>query len=308
MPPIIVARNLVKRYRALTAVDGVSFDVHPGECFGLLGPNGAGKTTTISMVCAYLPHTGGDLLVDGKDVARWPRQVKSILGVVPQEDDLDSDLTVEQNLVAHARYYGLSAPQARTLAEEALQLSRLADRRRSEVDTLSGGMKRRLAVARALMTRPKVLVVDEPTLGLDPHNRHRIWDLFRTVKDGGTTVLLTTNNMEEAAALCDRLLILDQGRILAQGAPNELIRQHAAEPVLEVRVPSARRQALRDRLTRERLPFYESGSALLVPSRDGATLAGVLSGDGASVVHRDATLEDVFLRLTGRALAEEVDE
>lgn len=153
--------------------------------------------------------------MDGKDVARWPRQVKSILGVVPQENDLDSDLTVEQNLVAHAHYYGLTTPQARVLTEEALQQSRLADRRRSEVDTLSGGMKRRLTIARALITQSKVLVVDDPTLGLDPHNRHRIWDLFHTVKDGGTTVLLTTNNIEEAAVLCNRLLILDQGRILA---------------------------------------------------------------------------------------------
>ncbi|MSQ11134.1 MAG: ABC transporter ATP-binding protein [Dehalococcoidia bacterium] len=305
MDAIIVARNLVKRYGALAAVAGISFEVFPKDCFGLVGPNGAGKTTTISMMCAVSPQTGGELVVDGKDVRAFPREVKQVLGVVPQEDDLDTDLNVEMNLLAHARYHGVPDGEARRRVEETLELAQLVDRRRSEVHHLSGGMKRRLVIARALMTRPKILIVDEPTLGLDPHNRHRIWDWFRDVQRQGTTVVLSTNNMDEAVALCNRVIIIDHGRILSQGAPQELVQEHVGDQVLEVRLPAELRATLQEQLAARGLPVYEAGSALVVPTSDGHALAQELNASGATAFQRAATLEDVFLRLTGRSIAQE---
>ncbi|MSP78255.1 MAG: ABC transporter ATP-binding protein [Dehalococcoidia bacterium] len=306
MQPIVIARNVVKRYNELTAVNGVTFAVNQGECFGLLGPNGAGKTTTIRMVCAISPPTSGELFVDGKDVVRSGRQVRAILGVVPQGDDLDPDVSVYTNLLIHARFYGLPEPEARRRVEETLEKVRLADRRKSEVDALSGGMKRRLAIGRALLTRPALLAIDEPTLGLDPHNRHLIWDWFREVKRQGTTLLLTTNNMDEASALCDRLIIIDHGRILAEGTPQELVGTHAGTQVLEIRVTADRREMYRARFAQRGLESYEAGSALIVPMTDGTALSQELEHDGVSALRRPATLEDVFLRLTGRDINEDM--
>ena len=230
--PAVLARDLRKAFGRFVAVDGVDFTVEPGECFGFLGPNGAGKTTTMKMIYGLAAVGGGTLEVLGLDVARERRAVKAMLGVVPQDDNLDRDLTVAENLVVFAGYHGLKGPQAAERVGEALAFSRLEERRDSRVQELSGGMRRRLLIARALVNRPRLIVLDEPTTGLDPAARQLVWQTLARLREQGVTQLLTTHYMEEATRLCDRLVIMDRGRIVAEGTPRELTERYE-QPDLE---------------------------------------------------------------------------
>jgi len=226
--PIIRARGLVNRYGTLTAVGGIDFEVSPGECFGLLGPNGAGKTTTVHMLCCVLPISAGDITVAGLSAREQPRRIKAMLGVCPQESNLDTDFTVLHNLAAHARCFDIPQAEARRRAEALVDRFHLRDKAKVCVDDLSGGLKKRLLVARCLVNEPAIVLLDEPTTGLDPQSKHQIWDEVRAMKAAGTTVILTTHYMEEAELLCDRLLIVDEGHIIESGAPRALIDKHLA--------------------------------------------------------------------------------
>ena len=302
MDAIIEARGLVKRYGDFTAVDGIDFTVETGEVFGFLGSNGAGKTTTIRMISCVSPVTGGTLLVDGRDVTREPREIKAVLGVVPQEENLDEDLNVIQNLLIYGRYYGLSAQESRRRATEALELMELSDRASWAVDTLSGGMKRRLLVARALLNQPKLLILDEPTTGLDPHARHLVWQRLRVRKSQGTTMLMSTHYMDEATHLCDRLIIMDRGRILTSGSPKEVVQQHTEGEVVEVRLAPWDKENALQRLDGRADMVADAGDALLF--FDNLTNIPDLGVDPSAMVmiRRPSTLEDVFLKLTGKGL------
>jgi lipooligosaccharide transport system ATP-binding protein len=224
--PIIRARGLVKRYGTLTAVAGIDFEVAPGECFGLLGPNGAGKTSTVHMLCCVLPITAGDITIAGWSAREEPRRIKALLGVCPQESNLDTDFSVLHNLTAHARCFDIPKGEASRRAEALVDRFRLRDKAKVCVDDLSGGLKKRLLVARCLVNEPAIVLLDEPTTGLDPQSKHQIWDEVRAMKAAGTTVILTTHYMEEAELLCDRLLIVDQGKIIESGTPKALIAKH----------------------------------------------------------------------------------
>ena len=311
MTAAIRASGLVKRFGSYVAVDAIDLEVGPGECFGLLGPNGAGKTSTIRMICCVSPVTAGELLVDGLDVQTRAREIKARLGVVPQEDNLDPDLTVEQNLRAYGRYFGLPRSVIAGRIEEGLALFQLSDRRASRIDELSGGMKRRLVIARSLMNAPSILVLDEPTTGLDPQARQVVWQRLRLLKGRGLTMLLTTHYMEEAAVLCDRLIIMNLGHIVALGTPADLIAAHAGRDVLEVQAdPEAHPVLVADLERRGNFEVESSGDTVYVFGRDGESparladqLADELNGDFRVTV-RQSNLEDVFLRLTGRSLKE----
>jgi lipooligosaccharide transport system ATP-binding protein len=304
---IIVARDLTKRYGDFTAVDGISFSVSSGECFGFLGPNGAGKTTTIRMISCVSPVTEGSLTVDGMHVQTESRRIKALLGVVPQEDNLDPELTVLQNLRAYARYFDLPPNVTQQRIEEALSLLQLSERQKDRIDALSGGLKRRLTIARGLLNSPKILVLDEPTVGLDPQARHLVWQKLRSLKARGITMPLTTHYMDEAAHLCDRILVLHQGKIIAGGTPDELIASHAGREVIELHGPIEDRLAVMSRLDgRADVSVEEVEDILYVYVRgDNGFDASSLKLDADRVVYRRANLEDVFLRLTGRGLAEE---
>ncbi|HET9952768.1 MAG TPA: ABC transporter ATP-binding protein, partial [Candidatus Eisenbacteria bacterium] len=232
-PVAITARDLVKSYGQTEAVRGVSFEVRSGESVGFLGPNGAGKTTTVRMISCFLPPTSGSAEVFGVDVRSRPREVKAMLGICPQEDNLDPDFDVLKNLLVYARYFDIPADVAKTRALELLEAVSLSDRAKSRVDSLSGGLKRRLVLARALMNQPRVLVLDEPTTGLDPQARHAIWTRIRALKATGVTVLLTTHYMEEASQLCDRVILVDNGKILLDGSPAEVIAREVGQTVIE---------------------------------------------------------------------------
>ena len=302
--PVIEAENLVKRYGASLAVDGISFSVRENECFGVLGPNGAGKSTTIKMISCSSPVTSGSLRVAGLDVRTSARDVKRRLGVVPQEDNLDEDLPVRKNLEVYARYYGLSARVAGPRIDEALDLFQLTEKAGGKIDDLSGGMKRRLVIARSLVHEPSILVLDEPTTGLDPQARHLVWQKLRLLKSQGVTMLLTTHYMDEAVHLCDRLVIMHRGKVLCEGNPHDLIAEHAGQRVLELR------------LAREDLvPLLgEIGSVPGVAVEEvedivyvfgagsGAERVAGQVGDPSRAFLRPGNLEDVFLRLTGRGL------
>ncbi len=240
----VQATQLTKRFGDHVAVDGVSFEVHDGEVFGLLGPNGAGKTTTIRMITCASPITAGDLMVSGHDVAEEPRLVKSRIGVVPQDENLDPDLPVRKNLEVYARYFNLPGEVIKRRVDEQLAFFELESKVKARVDTLSGGMRRRLLIARALIHEPDVLVLDEPTVGLDPQARHLVWEQLRRLRERGVTQLLTTHYMDEAAQLCDRIVVMHRGSILAEGSPRALVREYAGERVLELRLPSEERDAL----------------------------------------------------------------
>jgi lipooligosaccharide transport system ATP-binding protein len=305
--PVIVARDLVKRYGDFAAVDGISFDVAPGESFGLLGPNGAGKSTTMRMVGAVSTRTAGELTILGLDPDAFGPEIRSQLGVVPQSDNLDTELRVRENLLVYGRYFGLPGKLVAKRADELLAFAQLEEKGKAKVDSLSGGMKRRLTIARALINDPSVLLLDEPTTGLDPQARHILWDRLFRLKEQGTTLLLTTHYMDEAEQLCDRLVVVDKGRIMAEGTPAELIRRYSSREVLEVRFGSDRNSEVAERLTgigdrMEVLPdrilvYSDNGEAELVR----ITEAGL--HPMTSLVRR-SSLEDVFLRLTGRSLIE----
>ena len=305
--PVIVASNLVKRYGEFAAVDGISFEVAPGESFGLLGPNGAGKSTTMRMVGAVSTRSGGELSVLGLDPDRSGPEIRSQLGVVPQADNLDTELRVRENLLVYGRYFGLPRAVVAARADELLAFAQLEEKSKAKVDSLSGGMKRRLTIARALINDPRILLLDEPTTGLDPQARHILWDRLFRLKEQGTTLLLTTHYMDEAEQLCDRLVVVDRGAIMAEGAPAELIRRHSSREVLEVRFGSDRNSEVAARLSGigDRLEVLPD--RILIYTDDGEAELVKLTDAGlhpiTSLVRR-SSLEDVFLRLTGRSLIE----
>ncbi len=305
--PVIVASDLTKKYKDFAAVDGISFEVPPGESFGLLGPNGAGKSTTMRMVGAVSTRTSGELSILGLDPNEYGPAIRSQLGVVPQADNLDTELRVRDNLLVYGRYFGLPRHQVAKRADELLEFAQLADRAKAKIDDLSGGMKRRLTIARALINEPRMLLLDEPTTGLDPQARHILWDRLFRLKEQGTTLVLTTHYMDEAEQLCDRLVVVDKGKIMAEGAPAALIREHSSREVLEVRFGSDRNltvaadlAGIGDRL--EVLPdriliYAQSGEEALVE----VTRRGL---EPITSLVRRSSLEDVFLKLTGRSLVE----
>jgi len=297
----ILARDLAKSYASLDAVRGISFEVQPGEVVGFLGPNGAGKTTTVRMVSCFLPPTSGTALIYGVDVREHPREVKRMLGICPQEDNLDPDFNVLKNLLVYGRYFGIPGPEVKRRAESLLELVALGDKAKSSVAALSGGMKRRLILARALLNEPRVLILDEPTTGLDPQARHMIWTRVRALRATGVTVLLTTHYMEEAAQLCDRVVIMDEGRILLEGTPASLVEQEVGRTVIEAWNHGAEfaefLRGLAGRLEEvgDRLYFYPSDPELAERELEDRF-------PNQERLIRRATLEDVFLLRTGRAL------
>src|SRR6266511_3779704 len=307
MQDIIHAKDLTKRYGSFRAVNGISFAVRQGECFGFLGPNGAGKTTTTRMISCVSPVTEGSLTVDGMHVQAEPRRIKALLGVVPQEDNLDPELSVRQNLRAYARYFDLPDALAKERIDEALSLFQLTEKQNDRIDSLSGGLKRRLTIARGLLNSPVILILDEPTVGLDPQARHLVWQKLRSLKARGITMLLTTHYMDEAARLCDRIVILYKGKIIAEGTPDELIGSHAGKEVIEVHGPIEDRVAVMARLNgAPDVSVEEVEDILYVYVRgDNGLDPASLKLEAERVVYRRANLEDVFLRLTGRGLAEE---
>jgi lipooligosaccharide transport system ATP-binding protein len=305
--PSVRARALRKAYGSLRAVAGIDFETRAGECFGFLGPNGAGKTTTMRMIGCASPVGGGELSVLGMDVTRHPRRVKRALGVVPQEENLDLDLTVEENLLVYGRYFDLDRTTRVERSADLLDFVQLREKAGVGVRALSGGMKRRLLIARGLINEPKVIVLDEPTTGLDPQARHLVWEKLRQLKRQDRSLLLTTHYMDEAEQLCDRLVVMEGGKILAEGPPRELIRRHVSRDVVELAAPSAVRERILERY-RDKLPGHEMlEERLLLFTGNGDEILHDLSGqglDGAELYSRRATLEDVFLKLTGRSLNE----
>ncbi|MEP6478310.1 MAG: ATP-binding cassette domain-containing protein [Rhodoglobus sp.] len=304
--PVITATSLTKKYKEFAAVDGISFEVAPGESFGLLGPNGAGKSTTMRMVGAVSTRTSGDLTILGMDPNEHGPEIRSQLGVVPQADNLDTELRVRDNLIVYGRYFGLPRARVAERADELLEFAQLTEKAKAKVDDLSGGMKRRLTIARALINDPRILLLDEPTTGLDPQARHILWDRLFRLKERGTTLVLTTHYMDEAEQLCDRLVVVDKGTIMAEGSPAALIREHSSKEVLEVRFGSDKNAGAAEKLEGigrlEVLP-----DRILIYSEDGEAALVEVTRRGlepmTSLVRR-SSLEDVFLRLTGRTLVE----
>jgi lipooligosaccharide transport system ATP-binding protein len=305
--PVIEARGLTKTFGELAAVDGIDFEVPAGESFGLLGPNGAGKSTTMRMVGAVSTRSGGDLRVLGLDPDTHGPEIRSQLGVVPQEDNLDPELKVRENLIVYGRYFGIPKALCGTRADELLAFAQLEDKARHKVDDLSGGMKRRLTIARALINEPRILMLDEPTTGLDPQARHVLWDRLFRLKERGTTLVLTTHYMDEAEQLCDRLVVVDHGRIMAEGSPSQLIRQYATREVAELRFGSDRNADAATRLEGMAERIEVLPDRVLLYTDDGEALLERVTDLGlhptTSLVRR-SSLEDVFLRLTGRSLIE----
>ena len=304
----VSAREVTKRFGERTAVAGIDFEVEPGICFGFLGPNGAGKTTTMKMIYGLATVDSGELTVLGMDARRERRRIKSRLGVVPQETNLDADLTVRENLLQQARYFAIDPARAEERAAELLEFSLLAERGGERIHGLSGGMKRRLLISRALMGDPELVVLDEPTTGLDPQARLAVWGALDRLRRRGVTLLLTTHYMEEAERLCDRLVIMDEGRIVAEGRPGDLVRTHVGREVLELRLDEA---CDADRLVASldgQIQGHElSERTLMLYADDAEAVLERLDHDSyptESALVRRATLEDVFLRLTGRSLRE----
>ncbi len=305
--PLITARSLVKRFGDFTAVDGIDVDVAPGESFGFLGPNGAGKTSTMRMIGCVSPVTAGTLRIFGMDPSTDGRAIRARMGVVPQLDQLDKELTVEENLVIYGRYFDLTRSQARAKAAELLDFVQLAERADSKVEPLSGGQQRRVSIARSLINDPDLLLLDEPTTGLDPQARHVLWDRLYLLKERGATLVVTTHFMDEAEQLCDRLVVMDGGRIAAEGSPQALIAQHVRREVLEVRFGHGRNEAQvphldgvgdRVEVLPDRLLLYtDNGDAALSELHRRELLP-------ESSLIRRSSLEDVFLKLTGRTLVE----
>jgi lipooligosaccharide transport system ATP-binding protein len=304
---LIVVKNLVKQFGDFTAVNGINFSVKQGESFGLLGPNGAGKSSTMRIIGATSQRTSGEVLILGKDPEQAGPQIRAHLGVVPQQDNLDEELTCAENLYIYGRYFGLPKIAVKNKLDELLEFAQLLDKKNSKVKSLSGGMKRRLTIARALVSDPDILMLDEPTTGLDPQARHILWDRLFRLKEKGVTLLITTHHMDEAEQLCDRLMVMDKGEIMAEGSPSELIKKYSTKEVLEVRFGSDRNSQMVEKLQSfaerlEELPdrlllYTESGEDLL------AKIVAANIHPNTSLVRR-SSLEDVFLRLTGRSLIE----
>jgi lipooligosaccharide transport system ATP-binding protein len=304
---LIVVKNLVKQFGDFTAVKGINFSVKQGESFGLLGPNGAGKSSTMRIIGATSQRTSGEVLILGKDPDQAGPQIRAHLGVVPQQDNLDEELTCAENLYIYGRYFGLPKTSIKSKLDELLEFAQLLEKKNSKVKSLSGGMKRRLTIARALVSDPDILMLDEPTTGLDPQARHILWDRLFRLKEKGVTLLITTHHMDEAEQLCDRLIVMDKGEIMAEGSPSELIKKYSTKEVLEVRFGSDQNSQMVEKLHSiaerlEELPdrlllYTESGEDLL------AKIVAANIHPNTSLVRR-SSLEDVFLRLTGRSLIE----
>jgi lipooligosaccharide transport system ATP-binding protein len=305
---MIEARALSKRFGDRLAVDGIDFSVGRGEVFGFLGPNGAGKTTTMRMIACVSPVTGGQLRVLGMDPAADGPRIRARLGVVPQADTLDTELSVGDNLLVYARFFDIPRREARQRIEELLDFVQLGDRIKEQVDALSGGMKRRLTIARGLINNPDIILLDEPTTGLDPQARHLLWDRLYRLKQRGTTLVLTTHYMDEAEQLCDRLVVMDHARIVAGGTPAQLIEQYSTREVVELRFAVEERDSLTAAAFADLAERVEVlPDRVLLYTRDGEATAEAVHKRGltpASVLVRRSTLEDVFLRLTGRSLIE----
>lgn len=303
MQYIVDAKGVKKTFGDFVAVDGISFHVLPGECFGILGPNGAGKTSTIRMIYGFSPLTGGSLEVFGLNISQGWRAIKSRIGVCQQENNLDPDLTVQQNLEVFARYFDIPKEQASERAGQLLEFIALDHRKKSPVTELSGGMMRRLVLARALINDPDLLILDEPTTGLDPQSRHQVWERLEELRSKGLSILLTTHYMDEASRLCDRLVIMDHGRILVEGKPMDLIEHHVGQDVIEVAGPSSE---LRTYIQSQPLAHEDLGHRLIIYGTESGAMFQRISKDYCEegCVLRMATLEDVFLKMTGRGLRE----
>jgi lipooligosaccharide transport system ATP-binding protein len=314
--PLVHAVGLTKTYPArgsspaFRAVDGIDFALRPGEAFGFLGPNGAGKSSTMRMISATSPVSGGTLRVLGMDPATHGPEIRARLGVVPQDDCLDRELTVRENLYIYGRYFGLKRPVIRERIGRLLDFAQLQDKADDQVDVLSGGMRRRLTIARSLIKSPDLLLLDEPTTGLDPQARHVLWDRLYRLKQDGVTLILTTHYMDEAEQLCDRLVVMDRGRVVAEGSPRDLIAEHATRDVLEIRFPVGEQDAIAEKLRSSSLATGDGRidalpDRILVYAADGEAALSVVIGMSitplAALVRR-STLEDVFLKLTGRSL------
>jgi len=301
---IIRAVKLTKRYGDFLAVDGIDFEVFKGECCGFLGPNGAGKTTTIKMIHCVLPLTSGSLAVAGMSVSENPREIKKMIGVAPQEENLDPDFTVITNLLVYARYFDVPKSEALQRAESLLKFTQLEEKRNVIIDQLSTGMKRRLILARALVNEPRILLLDEPTTGLDPQARHLIWDKVRSLKKQGVTIILTTHYMDEAAELCDRTLIMDSGRIIEEGTPADLVKKHVGEEVLEVDYDEKVMSTFKEKFPDARLEVVGERIHVFTDQPHGIFTSFLENFPTKGAAVRNANLEDVFLKLTGRKLRE----
>ena len=301
---LIKAENLTKKYNHFTAVDHIDFEVYKGECVGFLGPNGAGKTTTVRMIYCFSPVTEGSLSVAGMNVSTQSREIKKMVGVAPQEDNLDPDFTVAQNLQVYARYFNIPKVEASKRASELLNFFHLGEKSDKPIPELSTGMKRRLIIARALINEPQILLLDEPTTGLDPQGRHIVWDEIRSLIKQGVTIILTTHYMEEASALCDRVLIIDNGKIIETGEPHKLVRKHVGEDVLELAYDEAILEKLREELPKAHIETFGDQIRVFVNQPHGVFERVVKKFPGVNMSIRNANLEDVFLKLAGRKLKE----
>lgn len=304
---MIIARGLTKVYGEFTAVDGIDFEVRKGEAFGLLGPNGAGKSTTMKMIASVSKRTGGELTILGLDPNKRGPEIRAHLGVVPQQDNLDRELKVHENLFSYGRFFGLSRKFLKTKVEELLEFAQLTEKRNSKAEELSGGMKRRLTIARGLVNEPEILMLDEPTTGLDPQARHILWDRLFRLKEQGVTLVITTHYMDEAEQLCDRLIVMDKGKIMAEGSPADLIKRYASKEVLEVRFGSSKNAEIAEQIKHIGERAEVLPDRILIYSEDGeADLQEIhkLGLEPVTSLVRRSSLEDVFLRLTGRTLVE----
>ena len=304
---LIVAHGLTKKFGDFTAVDGINFSVRRGESFGLLGPNGAGKSTTMRIVGATSQRTSGEITILGKDPEKFGPQIRAHLGVIPQKDNLDEQLTVTENLYIYGRYFGLSPKFIKGKVNELLEFAQLEEKRDAKVESLSGGMKRRLTIARALVSDPDILILDEPTTGLDPQARHILWDRLFRLKEKGVTLVITTHFMDEAEQLCERLIVIDRGKIMAEGSPAELIKNYSSKEVLELRFGSEKNEEIADKLRDKCDRLEVLPDRILLYSEDAEHALEDIMRTGlhprTSLVRR-SSLEDVFLRLTGRSLIE----
>jgi lipooligosaccharide transport system ATP-binding protein len=302
---LIRAKSLTKKFNHdVTAVDHIDFEVYKGECVGFLGPNGAGKTTTVRMIYCFMPVTEGELTVAGLNVSTQAREIKQTIGVCPQEDNLDPDFSVIKNLQVYARYFSIPKQVADKRAEYLLKFFQLEDKRNASINELSGGLKRRLIMARALVNEPQILLLDEPTTGLDPQAKHIVWDEIRNLRKQGVTIILTTHYMEEASALCDRVLIVDNGKIIETGVPHELIARYAGEDVLEVEYDGDVVEKLKQELPGAQIEVFGEQVRVFINQPHGVFERVVKKFPDKNMTIRNANLEDVFLKLTGRKLRE----
>jgi lipooligosaccharide transport system ATP-binding protein len=305
MNMLVTATDLTKKYGTFTAVDGISFEIRDGECFGFLGPNGAGKTSTIKMIHCVSPVTSGSLIVNGMPAHIDNRAIKRMTGVIPQEITLDVDLTVSENLAVFAHFFDIPKREAKTRIAGLLEFVELESKRKSKIDELSTGMKRRLLIARALLNQPKLIVADEPTTGLDPQAKHLIWQRLRQLKTQGATLILTTQYMEEAQQLCDRVVIMHRGKILKEGVPSNLVTEEIGREVVEIRIAKEEDEKIIGRLSSLACGHERVGDTLYFYCRDGQdVMKRLIELDLPNYLTRPATLEDVFLKLTGRGLIE----